>query len=174
MTKQLTPKQARFVEEYMIDLNATQAAIRAGYSAKRASEIGYQLLQKTTVQETVTDAQMARSERTRITADQVLEELAIVGFSNIGDYVKWEQDELTLTKSEDLTERQLAAVAEVSRRPGEHGDTIRFKLHNKLAALVSMGRHLGMFVDKQEHSVDPRLVDFLDSLNGTHLVPRGG
>ena len=71
----LTPKQARFVEEYLVDLNATAAAIRAGYSCKRASEIGWQLLQKTTVQQAVQTAQAERSARTQITQDYVIANL---------------------------------------------------------------------------------------------------
>ena len=65
----LTPKQKRFVAEYLVDLNATQAAIRAGYSEKRASEIGYQLLQKTTVQAAIQEAMADREERTGVTQD---------------------------------------------------------------------------------------------------------
>ena len=68
----LTPKQARFVEEYLIDLNATAAAKRAGYSAKTAEQQGYQLLQKTLVQQAIQNAQQARSERTEVTQDQVI------------------------------------------------------------------------------------------------------
>ncbi len=71
----LTPKQACFVEEYLIDLNATQAATRAGYSAKRAAEQGYQLLQKTTVQQAIQNAQQARAKRTEITQDEVIQGL---------------------------------------------------------------------------------------------------
>ncbi len=71
----MTPKQTRFVEEYLIDLNATQAATRAGYSAKRAAEQGYQLLQKTTVQQAIQNAQQTRSKRTEITQDEVIEGL---------------------------------------------------------------------------------------------------
>lgn len=75
MMGKLTPKQARFVEEYLVDLNATAAAIRAGYSCKRASEIGWQLLQKTTVQQAVQTAQAERSARTQITQDYVIANL---------------------------------------------------------------------------------------------------
>ena len=71
----LTAKQAAFVQEYLVDLNATQAAIRAGYSAKRAGEIGYQLLQKTPIQEAIKAAMGERGERTHITQDFVLSEL---------------------------------------------------------------------------------------------------
>lgn len=68
----LTPKQQRFVEEYLIDLNATQAAIRAGYSEKNADKIGSQLLGKTRVAASIRDAQEKRTRRTEITADYVL------------------------------------------------------------------------------------------------------
>jgi phage terminase small subunit len=68
----LTPKQQRFVEEYLIDLNATQAAIRAGYSKKNADKIGSQLLGKTRVAASIRDAQEKRTRRTEITADYVL------------------------------------------------------------------------------------------------------
>ncbi len=70
-----TPKQARFVEEYLIDLNATQAAIRAGYSAKTANEQGAQLLAKLSIREAVVEAQAIRSRRTEITQDEVIQGL---------------------------------------------------------------------------------------------------
>ncbi len=71
----LTPKQARFVEEYLVDLNATQAAIRAGYSARNADKIGPELLGKTRVAEAIQKAKEARSERTEITQDEVIQGL---------------------------------------------------------------------------------------------------
>ncbi len=71
----LTPKQARFVEEYLIDLNATQAAIRAGYSKKTANEQGSQLLAKLSVRQAVAEAQAIRSKRTAITQDEVIQGL---------------------------------------------------------------------------------------------------
>ncbi len=81
----LTPKQERFVDEYLIDLNATQAAIRAGYSKNRASELGYQLLQKTTVQSAVQKAQKDRSERTEITQDYVIKKLKAIADQEASD-----------------------------------------------------------------------------------------
>ena len=73
----LTPKQKTFVQEYLVDLNATQAAVRAGYSQKRASEIGYQLLQKTTVQAAIHDAMEARQQRTEVTQDYVIDKCGL-------------------------------------------------------------------------------------------------
>jgi len=73
--KKLTPKQQRFVDEYLVDLNATQAAIRAGYSAKTAGSIGQRLLTKIEIQAELAAAMAAREERTEITADYVLRRL---------------------------------------------------------------------------------------------------
>ena len=73
----ITPKQSRFVEEYLIDLNAKRAAIRAGYSEKRASEIGYQLLQKTTVLDAIKDAQAKLSEACLVSQKMVIDGLLV-------------------------------------------------------------------------------------------------
>ncbi len=146
-TKKLTPKQAQFVKEFLVDLNGTAAARRAGYSAKTAEQQGYQLLQKTSVKKAVAKAMQARSERTEITADQVLKELALIGFSDMRDFASWGPDGVKLEESGELTEDQARAVAEVSETKTEHGGTVRFKLHDKRASLVDIGRHLGMFTD---------------------------
>ena len=68
----LTPKQRRFVDEYLIDLNATQAAIRAGYSPKTGEQQGFQLLKKTSVSEAIEQAQQERQKRTLVTQDDVI------------------------------------------------------------------------------------------------------
>ena len=84
----LTDKQRRFVEEYLVDLNATQAAIRAGYSAETAEQIGYQLLQKTSVVEAISKARQDQQERTAITADTVLMEIANVALADARELVE--------------------------------------------------------------------------------------
>ena len=83
----LTDKQRRFVEEYLIDLNATQAAIRAGYSVKTAKEIAAQNLTKLNISNEISKAMAERSRRTGVTADRVIEELAKIGFVNISNVV---------------------------------------------------------------------------------------
>ncbi|WP_313569878.1 terminase small subunit [Comamonas terrigena] len=80
---ELTPKQARFVAEYLIDLNATQAAVRAGYSARTAASQGARLLKQSGVARAVQAAQQARAVRTEITQDRVLQELARIAFFDI-------------------------------------------------------------------------------------------
>lgn len=82
----LTPKQERFVAEYLVDLNATAAAIRAGYKEKTASQIGHNLLQKPAIELAVQEAQAAREKRTKITGDQVVSELAKIAFAKADDY----------------------------------------------------------------------------------------
>lgn len=81
----LTPKQERFVQEYLVDLNATAAAKRAGYSEKRASELGYQLLHKTTVQTAIQRAVISRSQRTEVTQDYVIEKLMDIADKRASD-----------------------------------------------------------------------------------------
>ena len=82
----LTAKQERFVEEYLVDLNATQAAIRSGYSSKTAEQMGYQLLQKTSVQKALQEAIDKRSKRTGITQEKVIEEIGKIAFAKAHDY----------------------------------------------------------------------------------------
>src|SRR4029077_21128262 len=81
--KPLAPKQQRFVDEYLIDLNATQACIRAGYSAKMAGKIGWQMLGKTRIADAIQAARDRRAARTDITQDRVLREFAKIGFADV-------------------------------------------------------------------------------------------
>jgi phage terminase small subunit len=148
----LTPKQEMFVAEYLIDLNATQAAKRAGYSEKTAEQYGHQLLKKTLVADAIAEAQAKRAGRTEITQDRVLAELAKLGFYDIRKAVRWggipevAQDgghiyPVEMVPSEDLDDETAAAISEVSLTAGG----VKIKMHDKLAALEKMGKHLGMF-----------------------------
>lgn len=164
----LTDKQKKFVEEYLIDLNATQAAIRAGYSEKNADKIGSELLGKTRVSEAIQSAMAKRSARTEITQDMVLNELAKIAFSNGSDFAKvttkkckrqvWDQESETYVEKEvdeqfvelidtdKLSPEKKAAIAEISE--GKFG--ISVKSCDKVKALELLGKHLGMFKDKVE------------------------
>ncbi len=155
----LTDKQKAFIEEYLIDLNATQAAIRAGYSQESAKEIGYENLTKLYVQEAIKAAQEARSKRTEITADRVLQELAKLAFSNIEDYTRIDDEGLAQVNLSDLTRDQFAAINEITvdTRHDKAGDEktsevekVKFKLADKGLNLERLGRHLKLFTDKRE------------------------
>jgi len=144
----MTPKQKMFVAEYLIDLNATQAAIRAGYSPKTAQIIAAQNLSKLIIQEAIQRAMSERLERTGITADMVVKELAKLGFSNMKSFTQWGPGGVKLKSSEELTDDEASCVAEVSESVTESGGTIRFKLHDKKGSLELLGKHLGMFTEK--------------------------
>jgi phage terminase small subunit len=145
----LTDKQQRFVEEYLIDLNATKAAQRAGYSEKTAMEQGYQLLQKTSVQTALAHAMEARAKRTEITADRVLQEYANIAFGNMREYAEFSQDGIFFKDSQTLSDMQMARISELSQETKEFNGakttTTKFKLYCKDHALVNLMKHLGLF-----------------------------
>ena len=153
--RKFSPKQAAFVAEYLIDLNATQAAIRAGYSEKSAARISVELLNKTQVRKAIEKAQAKRTERTEITADRVVTELAKIAFADPRDLMEWGPNGVMLKDSSTLTEEQAASVAEVAEG---NGGTLRLKKHDKVKALELLGRHIGMFRDKVETEVSGGVV----------------
>lgn len=153
----LNRRQIMFVLEYLTDLNATQAAIRAGYSERTAYAIGHKLLKNAEVKSAIENAMSRRAKRTEITADAVIQELAAVGFARVDEYLSWGQNGLELKTSQNLTSQQLSAVSEVSETPNRHGKVVRFKLHDKLRALELLGQHLGIF--KVADRSDPTLLE---------------
>ncbi len=142
----MTPRQRRFVEEYLVDLNATGAAKRAGYSARSARNRGYRLLQNPAVAAAVARAQDKRAARTQVSADRVVTELAKVAFGDPRRLLSWGPDGVVLRDSSELTEAEAALVSEVSEtRTAAGGGTRKVKLHCKLTALNALGKHLGLF-----------------------------
>lgn len=148
----MTPKQRRFVDEYLTDLNATQAAIRAGYSEKTAAAIGAENLIKPQIAAAIQEAMQARSARTLITADRVLTELARIAFSNMKTFAEWGGSGFSLKQSSKVSDEDAACVAQLSETTTKDGGSISFKLHDKVRALEKLGDHLGMFDQKKfEH-----------------------
>lgn len=130
----------------MLDLNATQAAVRAGYSGRNPHQLGYQLLQNPLVQEALSSALEARSARTGVTQDRVLEELAKIAFSDLRKVVTWGPDGVEIKESEELTDFEAGAVSEVAETPlKDGGKALRIKLYGKQAALDLLAKHLKMF-----------------------------
>ena len=148
----MTKKQKRFVEEYLIDLNATQAAIRAGYSPETAGSIGGENLKKPEIANAIAKAMAERSKRTGINADRVVIELAKIALVNPGKVI----DTKNATIREDATEEDLAAVQSVKVKES-YSDTGRMterevRMSDKVRALELLGRHLGMWNDKLQVS----------------------
>lgn len=154
----LKGKRARFVQEYLVDLNATAAARRAGYSQRTAKEQAHQLLQRPDISAAIAEAQADRSKRTMITADMVIAELAKIGFANMTDYMRVGPSGDPVLDFSSLTRDQAAALIDITvddftdARSGDAREVrrVRFKLADKRAALVDLGRHLGIFKDKIE------------------------
>lgn len=141
-TSRLTKRQRAFVDEFLIDLNATQAALRAGYSPSSARAIASENLSKPNIRDAV-DA--ALWERFGVSRASVVEHLARIAFANIGDYLEWDSEGVRLKPSADLGKEMRTAIAEISIAGSGKGRTVRLKLADKLAALEKLGRALGLF-----------------------------
>jgi phage terminase small subunit len=156
--QKITAKQARFVEEYLLDANVREAARRAGYNQM----VGYRLMRRPEVAEAIARDQDARAARMQVSADRVIAELAAIAFSDISRVVSWgdpdlvpgadgEADEAAtpgrapgyrLRRSETLAPETVAAISEFHRY--SHG-ALRLRMHDKLPALLLLGRHMGLF-----------------------------
>jgi len=134
----LTPKQMRFVDEWLIDFNGKQAAIRAGYSAKTAEVTAAKLLRNVKVQAEISRRQKDLQKRTEVSQDRVVKELARIAFVDASV--------VCVTDFDKLTDDQRAAIQGI--KPTNFGWEI--KLHDKIKALELLGRHIGMFTDKLE------------------------
>lgn len=153
----LTPKQQRFVEELpACSWNATEAAIRAGYSRHTASVIAAQNLRKLSIAREIEAVRNRLAREAGINAVGVLNELARVAFANILDYVVPQPDGTVVVDLSKLTHDKAAAIAFVKveewKKVGADGAivkrTITFKLHDKLAALHKLGVHFGLFTPR--------------------------
>jgi phage terminase small subunit len=153
----MNAKVTRFVSEYLVDLNATQAAVRAGYSERTAHVQGSRLLKNAEVSAAVTAGMAERAERTAITQDRVLEELAVVGFSSVWDYHI--DDDGNVTLDANARPESIRAVASIKRKrrtiPREDEADIvevetEIRLWDKPGVLRLAGQHLGMFTEKRE------------------------
>lgn len=142
----MNKRQELFIQEYLIDLNGTQAAIRAGYSPKTANEQASRLLANVNIRARIEKAMAERSRRTGINQDRVLLELAKIGFVNISDVV----DPETAKILPNAKEEDLACIQSIKVKPTEWGTEREVKMYDKRATLVDIGRHLGMFKDKVE------------------------
>ncbi len=164
----LTLKQALFVEEYLIDLNASAAARRAGYSPKRADAIGFDLLRKAEIQEAIQAAQQERSARTGITADRVIAEIARIAFSDPRQVMEWGPHGVVVRDSSELTDADAAAVSEVSQTVTKEGGSMRVKMYNKLDALDKLCKHLGIYAAEKRILENPDGSGLFQSLSKEH------
>lgn len=153
----LTAKQMRFVDEYLVDFNVTQAAIRAGYRAGSAHQCGWQNMKKLEIQTEISRRQKDLQRRTEVTQERVVRELARVAFADAASHVQVRLREVPcpdgtrarvpvveVKPTAELTDDQRAAIAQIKQ--GANG--IEVKMYDKIKALELLGRHIGMFTDK--------------------------
>lgn len=158
----MTPKQKLFVKEYLVDLNATRAAIAAGYSENGADVAGSRLLVNVRVKAEIEQALTRTCAKLDITVEKVLGELAKLGFSNMQDYIVVSDDGYAYADLSKLTREQAAAIQEITtdtytERTGEGDETrvvkkCKFKLADKRGSLELLGKYLKLFTDKVEVS----------------------
>lgn len=156
-TELLSVQEQRFVDEYIVDLRQAKAAIRAGYSEHSASQIAWELMQRPRILRAIAQAQEARRKRVGITADDVLSELVKLAKANMQDFMISQPGGDPYLDFSKLTRDQASALQEVTVEDYTEGrgenardvKRVKFKLCDKRAALVDIGRHLGMFVDRR-------------------------
>ncbi len=158
----LTPKQERFVAEYLVDLNAAGAYRRAGYKVRNdnvAAVEGHRLLRNPNVVAVIAAGQAQRAARVQVEADEVLRGLLRIARADMRKYASWGPEGVILKESSTLSDDDAAAVAELSQTISESGGSIRFKLHDKLSAWEKLGKHLGLFKEVVEHQGKITLVE---------------
>jgi phage terminase small subunit len=149
-------RKERFVLEYLIDLNATAAAARAGYGGDRRTlaATGSRLLRDAVVRAALNAALQQRAERLHIAAERVLAELAAIAFARPSDVMRITGGHLTVLNTADLPAAVLPAIAEISESTTAHGGTVKVKLHDKVPALKLLGEHLGLWRKPDSSSPD--------------------
>lgn len=150
---ELEEKQKRFVQEYLIDLNATQAAIRAGYSPKSANQQGSRLCANAKIKDEIAKEMAKRSKRTGISQDRVIEELAKMAFCNIADLTDNNGKIKDDAKREDLACIESIKVKRSKTDNGAVSEEREIKLSSKVKCLELLGKHLGMWSDKIDMNV---------------------
>jgi len=147
---QLTERQRRWIEEYLLDPNATQAAIRAGYSVPGARVQGVHMLTNPNIRQILAEERHARASRVQLEADRVVEELMYVGLSDIRDVVTWDASgKPTFMASDQLSPEMARCIQRIvfyEKSSGDYIDRkIEVRLYDKLGALDSLMKHLGLF-----------------------------
>ena len=174
----LTPKQAMFCKEYLVDLNATQAAIRSNYSKKTAGRIGQQNLQKVDIQAEIQKMMDKRADKVEITADKVLTEISKMAFANMMDYMTITEEGEAFVDLSKLTREQAAALSEVTvdsyfdtslaEGDDEKGKTvkkIKIKLSDKKGNLELLGKHLKLFIDQKETKITGEIIHKVSTID---------
>ncbi len=155
--KKLSPKHKQFVKEYLIDFNASQAYIRAGYKAKTADSNANRLMGNDSIQEEIRKQQAELAKRSEITADMVIKEFAKIAFIQESDFY---HEDGSAKYPYELTDDQRSALQsywiKTVKVGDEYIDIPQFKVHDKTKSLENLGKHLGIYeADNHQQKVEP-------------------
>ena len=157
----LSAKKTRFIEEYLVDLNASAAILRAGYQSKNPDVDGYKLLVNPSIQKELQKAMDERSKRTGITADRVLKEIASIADDDISNYLDFRTEKVQVGIEDNIPIYEYKTIADLKDSRtintkniseisiGKDGQ-FKFKLYCRDEALVNLGKHLKLFTEKLE------------------------
>jgi phage terminase small subunit len=152
VAEKLTTKQERFCQQYLIDGNATQSAIRAGYSEDTAGAIGFENLTKPEIQARLSELESDELKRLKITREKIYNELSAVAFARMPDFAVFDAGSLIVSDTADWTDDMKAAVLEMSESTNDARSSLKIKLHNKVGALEKLAQIEGMLLQKIDHT----------------------
>ncbi len=150
----MTSKQRAFVREYLLDRNATQSAIRAGYSSRTARSQGHRLLTNADISKEIEKLNLEAEKRLQVTRDQILQELASIGFMNLKDFFEWDAHGIRLKPIEQIPPRALPAIRALNFRE----NTVSLAMSDKIRALQLLGEHFGLFEGRGEPKQEQRAI----------------
>ena len=153
----LTPKQQRFCDEYLIDMNATRAALRAGYT--QATAMNGQLMEMPKIQAYLKGRTAEAAQKLQVSHETLLGELMKVAFANMGDYFG---DDGRVKPMQDIVDDKKSAIWSLKVSEGKYGTTVQLRLLNKLAALEKIAKHI-KFYDVEQKKPEPQEAVYVDS-----------
>ena len=152
----LTPKQQRFCDEYLIDMNATRAALRAGYT--QATAMNGQLMEMPKIQAYLKERTAQAAQKLQVRHETLLGELMKVAFANMGDYFG---DDGRVKPMQDIVDDKKSAIWSLKVSEGKYGTTLQLRLHNKLAALEKIAKHI-KFYEVEQKQPEPQEAVYVD------------
>ena len=156
----LTPKQQRFCDEYLMDMNATRAALRAGYT--QATAMNGQLMEMPKIQAYLKERTAAAAQKLQVSHETLLGELMKVAFANMGDYFG---DDGKIKAMNDILDDKKSAIWSLKVSEGKYGTTVQLRLHNKLAALEKIAKHIKFYEVEQKKPVEEAVYVDKEDLN---------
>jgi phage terminase small subunit len=141
----MSPRERRFVAEYLIDANRMAAALRAGFAPSAGTHV-WKLMRKPEIRYAITKAQRDRARRTHVTRERVLLELARIAFADLARVASWEGGDVAMKPLETLTDNEAAAISGLGAADAD-GGAIGVSLHDKDFALEVLARHYGLYAD---------------------------